>query len=663
LLIFHLASPRRKNHSHGTLFTLRDVFNIPALIAELAANKGRPALPPGWFAQYRDNFLSDETVVTTTALARERNYPTSIDTKVLREIAKGTQLTGRWVAGAEAGVRWFKPSASGGYIWQGNLTSEPAQLPQTPALLFTNGYAPSVQQQAENARFVAMGGRDLIKRLSAPEIWTQVAALSGEVGVTPGACDLPKDQNRSALFFLDALVLITNQMAKSYLEDCMAKLAQAAQLPLADLRTLHWARNGAQASFMPYAMLAARGFRLAPREETAFHVAGLDAARVEKWFDDRGAEYVYLRPGATATGEPLQVFDGTNDGTFNITPTITDNAGKPDPASENGHMLHDVFPWLLWGTSADDRTDFAGRMATLRAAAGPKLKAKASKAIPDLGSELGRARAAGQLIELIEGAQLAKSLYEVVAGAAAIGDLDRSIAFLNQSSDLRLVLRGSVLTEVRNSLARGTLLEATGILGKVLIDEVYDQRAAAGAPSVVPREVMQSAFAASINVLTGDIIGQTLDTTTTLMRAYVAHRDLKGINSGLVDTVRSGALLNLSLLASDPRNPRIIALVQSYVRDTGTMSRGLADGITWATTIDTQRRIDLVTYLLSLRIAEITGRTPNVPLAQIKATAEQFDRAPGNALEGLLPDRLRPTGRSYRDFAGEVARELGVSGW
>jgi hypothetical protein len=174
---------------------------------------------------------------------------------------------------------------------------------------------------------------------------------------------------------------------------------------------------------------------------------------------------------------------------------------------------------------------------------------------------------------------------------------------------------------------------------------------------------MQSAFAASINVLTGDIIGQTLDTTTTLMRAYVAHRDLKGINSSLVDTVRSGALLNLSLLASDPRNPRIVALVQSYVRDTGTMSRGLADGITWATTIDTQRRIDLVTYLLSLRIAEITGRTPNVPLAQIKATAEQFDRAPGNALEGLLPDRLRPTGRSYRDFAGEVARELGVIGW
>lgn len=674
LLIFDLGSPRRKGHSHGTLFILRDAFNIPELIAELSANKGRPTLPPGWFAQYRDTFLSEETTITTVALARERNYPTSIDTRVLREVAKGTQLTGRWVAGAEPGVRWFKPSATGGYIWQGNLTSDPVTPPQAGgSLLFTNGYAPSVQQQGENARFVAMGGGDLLRRLAAPDTWAQVAALSAQTRAGGQRCNIPADQKASAPFLLDYAVLAIETVAQSYLQDCMEKLAQAARLPLTDLQTLHWARNKGQAGFMPYDTLATRGFRLAPTEETAFHVFGLDAARIEKWFDDQGAEYVYLRPArapdpaAKASGQPLQVFDGTNDGTYNIVPIAMGSNGRPDPASENGHLLLDVFPWVLWGASRDDRTDFAARRKLLTQAAIPKLRTKASTALPDLASELGRARTAGKVIDLIEGAHMARSIYDVMAAAATIEDMDKAIAFLNQSEDLRLVLKADTLTEVTNSLANKTLLKATGLLGKVLIDEVYDRRAAAGQPSLVPREVMQSAFAASVNVLTGDIVGQSLETTTTLMRAYVVHNELKGINSGLVDTVRAGAVSNLSLLASNPRDPRRIRLVSSYVTDTSLMSRGLADGITWKTTVDTQRRIDLVTYLLSLRSAQLTGGTPNLSLTEIKAEAERLDQLPDSLLEGavqaVVPDRLRRPGRRYRDFADEVARQFSITGW
>ncbi|MCC7395012.1 MAG: zinc ribbon domain-containing protein [Sphingomonadaceae bacterium] len=82
-----------------------------------AGDDGPPADPrPQWQQNYVDNYLSDAPVELVTASnANVRDYPATEGTQVLRLLPLGTNVTGRWVSGAEGTLRWLKLN-DGGYL-------------------------------------------------------------------------------------------------------------------------------------------------------------------------------------------------------------------------------------------------------------------------------------------------------------------------------------------------------------------------------------------------------------------------------------------------------------------------------------------------------------------------------------------------------------------
>ncbi|HEX4847266.1 MAG TPA: hypothetical protein VFV30_03930 [Novosphingobium sp.] len=76
-----------------------------------------------WFDGYTDRFLSEETTVTVVSKANRRLYPTSQKTGVIGSYPTGARLRGRWVAGPDPAILWFKTS-DGSYVWQGNLDGD-----------------------------------------------------------------------------------------------------------------------------------------------------------------------------------------------------------------------------------------------------------------------------------------------------------------------------------------------------------------------------------------------------------------------------------------------------------------------------------------------------------------------------------------------------------
>jgi len=118
------------------------------------------------------------------------------------------------------------------------------------------------------------------------------------------------------------------------------------------LHVIHTARSMNQPAARPYnrRTLEQSGFVQSPSTSAAFHAINLDPAMVEKWVHSDGREYVYLREGTSSR----QVFDGTNDGTYNYC------------ESSACHTMLDIFPWVLWGASAKDKTTAEQRAATFR---------------------------------------------------------------------------------------------------------------------------------------------------------------------------------------------------------------------------------------------------------------------------------------------------------
>lgn len=70
--------------------------------------------------------------VRVTSAARERNKPTATESTILRTLPAGTIIEGAWVPGTDGKSRWLK-TATGGFVWDGNLASEPAAPPPTVA--------------------------------------------------------------------------------------------------------------------------------------------------------------------------------------------------------------------------------------------------------------------------------------------------------------------------------------------------------------------------------------------------------------------------------------------------------------------------------------------------------------------------------------------------
>jgi hypothetical protein len=66
--------------------------------------------------------------VRVASAARERNKPTTSGSTIIRTIATGTLLRGTWVSGTDGKSRWLK-TPSGGFVWDGNLTTEVAPVP------------------------------------------------------------------------------------------------------------------------------------------------------------------------------------------------------------------------------------------------------------------------------------------------------------------------------------------------------------------------------------------------------------------------------------------------------------------------------------------------------------------------------------------------------
>ena len=111
-----------------------------------------------WMAGYRDKFLGGDDSVTVSAKARERNYPTSDGSIVLREIEPGKTIKGRWVQGRDPTTRWFKVATTHGYVWEGNVTHETpgAYLDGSAINLWQSGRLPDWQAAGAGIQYAML---------------------------------------------------------------------------------------------------------------------------------------------------------------------------------------------------------------------------------------------------------------------------------------------------------------------------------------------------------------------------------------------------------------------------------------------------------------------------------------------------------------------------
>lgn len=75
-----------------------------------------------WKSSYADEFLSGPQEFSLAGAANVRDFPHSVDTRILRTLPQGSKLTGRMVVGGQPDQKWLKLE-EGGYIWEGNLES------------------------------------------------------------------------------------------------------------------------------------------------------------------------------------------------------------------------------------------------------------------------------------------------------------------------------------------------------------------------------------------------------------------------------------------------------------------------------------------------------------------------------------------------------------
>lgn len=98
------------------LATREDTDKTTAKIADVKA-----AAPVDKFKDYRDQFLSADITMITTAGANVRTYPSPEAATLGKPYPAGTTLTGRWVSSVNTGTKWLKVKGNGGYVWEGGL--------------------------------------------------------------------------------------------------------------------------------------------------------------------------------------------------------------------------------------------------------------------------------------------------------------------------------------------------------------------------------------------------------------------------------------------------------------------------------------------------------------------------------------------------------------
>jgi hypothetical protein len=139
-----------------------------------------------------DSAGNGESTVTVTGTANVRDAATTNGSRVISQLAPGTEITGRWVQATQGSSdRWFEYSTDNGkgYVWGGNI-SEAA--PQTelatdqestpPPIVLESEYAyqgsignPGVQNQSESpALFKKRLGTSIGAQITIPKffIWS-----------------------------------------------------------------------------------------------------------------------------------------------------------------------------------------------------------------------------------------------------------------------------------------------------------------------------------------------------------------------------------------------------------------------------------------------------------------------------------------------------------
>ena len=237
-----------------------------------------------------------------------------------------------------------------------------------------------------------------------------------------------------------------------------------------------------------------------------------------------------------------------------------------------------------------------------------------------------------KILDLVDEVSLYKDFADLIEAAQAIGDINRSIALLEQSDDIRLVLKADGLRQIRDGKFGSDLkLGATKLFGNLLIDGVYERQRESGLTNTIPQPVAHALFDVTMNGLRaaggdvpGALISQSQDTVMQIARAYVAYTELDAAGDDLVNTVQSGSLIQLRLLRSSPGNPRAIEIVRQFINTTDTMSREFAKGYTWRTKVDAAGKIDIAMYLLRVKAEQLSGQPFGMSVGNRKANCRNL---------------------------------------
>lgn len=139
------------------------------------------------------------------------------------------------------------------------------------------------------------------------------------------------------------------------IESVLSRLYARAGLTEAEFKTLHYGRNFYQTDVPTLEAVQSRPWKEAGSKN--FHTIRTDGTMskeigdvVEKYVNTKtGEEFVFVNEYGVNS---VVLIDGINDGTYNF--------GVKQKSQE--HMILDVYPWILWGTSADDPTTFEQRL-------------------------------------------------------------------------------------------------------------------------------------------------------------------------------------------------------------------------------------------------------------------------------------------------------------
>lgn len=153
-------------------------------------------------------------------------------------------------------------------------------------------------------------------------------------------------------FLLDGLVgmgMSANIPDKKKIEIFLARLANQAGIDIITLRISHYGRNIYQRHSPTYQEVQSAPWTLASKEN--FHTIQKNGVMsqeiseiIEKYVNEEtGEEFVFVNEFGI---KPIILNDGINDGTYNYGPI----------QFSHEHLILDIYPWILWGTSPDDPT-------------------------------------------------------------------------------------------------------------------------------------------------------------------------------------------------------------------------------------------------------------------------------------------------------------------